>query len=150
MPQPERGPHRCRDGGQRLVQREFIGAAGPREQPQPPDQGQCRQYPARLSLVRQRQPQGPLADQVVAGLGGRAALRRQPAVRAAQPGPGQGALDQTVCGQDPAVAAQRRGQHEVGEADEPWIVLDDGRLGPFDIGPGAFVHGHGLEQPFAK
>jgi hypothetical protein len=55
-----------------------------------------------------------------------------------------------VRGEDPAVTAHRRGQHEIGEADEPGVVLDDGCLCPFDIGPGAFVHGHGLKQPFAK
>jgi hypothetical protein len=42
-------------------------------------------------------------------------------------------LGEGVRGQDAPVAAEARGEHQIGEPDEPWIVLDERGLGLFDI-----------------
>ncbi|MCZ0995709.1 hypothetical protein O1L44_25230 [Streptomyces noursei] len=112
VPQPQGGPDRGRDRRQGLVQGEFIGAAGTREEPQAPHERHGRQQDGRSLpvLVGQRQLQGPLADQVVAGAGVRAALGGQRTDRPARHAPRQGPLHQPVRGEDLAVAAHRRGR----------------------------------------
>jgi hypothetical protein len=46
-------------------------------------------------------------------------------------------LDQGVCGEDAAVAAEGGGEGEVGEAGEAGVVLDEGGLGGGDVDGGA-------------
>nr|BBJ54189.1 hypothetical protein SAVMC3_68180 [Streptomyces avermitilis] len=46
---------------------------------------------------------------------------------------GQGPLGEGVRGQYPPVAAQARRQHQIGEADESRVVLDERGLGLLDV-----------------
>jgi hypothetical protein len=39
-----------------------------------------------------------------------------------------------VCGQHAAAAAEARRQHQVGDPDQPWVVLDERGLGLLDAG----------------
>ncbi len=55
--------------------------------------------------------------------------------------PGQGALGEGVCRQYPATAAEAGRQYQVGEPDQPGVVLDERGLGLLDVdyragGPG--------------
>ncbi len=135
-----RGPGRSRQGGQPLVQGEFVGAAGPREQLQAPHLRQQRrklgplgpcpapQWQPRL----QRRAQHLEADQGVARVAvtpGR--LGRDHRCRCAVAG--ECALGEGVCGHYAPAAAQARWQHQVGEPHEPRVVLDERGLGLLDV-----------------
>ncbi|GGX62235.1 hypothetical protein GCM10010510_03270 [Streptomyces anandii JCM 4720] len=138
--QDVRGAGRARQGGEPLVQGEFVGAARAREQPQPPHLGQRRRQlgarrtgPASARAVRlQGGAQHLEADVGVTRVGGAAGgLGRYRPRRG--PAAGERPLDEGVRGQDPPAPAQPRRQHQVGQPDQPRVVLDERGLGLLDI-----------------
>ncbi|MBJ6619307.1 hypothetical protein H4N49_10540 [Streptomyces sp. DHE17-7] len=130
-------------GGQPLVQGEFVGAARAREELEAAHLGQQRRQlgplgprgPLERAARLQRRAQHPQADQGVAGVDGTAGrLGRDH--RGRRPVPGEGPLGEGVRGQDAAAPPEARRQHQIGQADQARIVLDERGLGLFDVDDG--------------
>ncbi|MGC0377713.1 hypothetical protein RKD28_005229 [Streptomyces sp. SAI-229] len=114
--------------GQPLLQRELVGAARTREQLQPPHprkrRGQPRPAPQRRTQHLEAEQRVPGVAVVAGPLGGDR--------RRGRAAPGQCPLDQGVRGEHPPAPAPAGRQHQVGEPDEPGIVLDERGLGLLD------------------
>ena len=138
--QHERRPAGRRQLRQGLVQGEFIGAAGPREQPQPPHLGERRrqrgQPQAGAAARGERRAQHPQAYEGVAGAVGRVGAAARGGQREIAGGgalPRQGPLHDRMGGQDAAAAARAGRKDEIGQPYEPGIVLHQRRFGLFDV-----------------
>ncbi|MCF0091128.1 hypothetical protein B0E37_06248 [Streptomyces sp. MH192] len=131
--------------GQRLVQGGLVTAAGAREQPQAADLGEQRRELGPPGPGTEGQGTGgvqrgadhPGADERVTGVA-LAALRlgRDHGGRGGGAAVGERALDERMCGQDTAVAAEGGREGEVREAGEAGVVLDEGGLGGGDVDGG--------------
>lgn len=138
--QDEGGAAGAAERGQPLVQGQFVGAARAREEPQAPHLGEQRRQlgaprpgpaPQRAARV-ERGAQDPQPDEAVAriavaplggaGRGDGRGIGRGTRAR-------QGALGQGVRREYPAVAAEAGREHQIGEPDEPRVVLDESGLG---------------------
>ena len=133
-------------GGQALVQGEFVGAARAREQPQAPDLGQQRGQLGPLGPGRapQRQPRlqrrahHPAPDKAYPGSPSRpaAARRDQRVGRAGPPGRAAARAARWRARSPPGGCGRARRQHQIGEPDQPRVVLDERGLGLLDVDGG--------------